>query len=131
MRRSCIGALFLALFLSGCADRDEAEVNELRVILQELASGEKPAGFAGFEGRAVAVLRDEEKLHSGSIAYDIRNGDAPTHADGSCEYHVLVSRSGDRDPFIGLRMNREAEGWHIAGFWTPDAAMGPDAPNKP
>ena len=119
LKRSIAGML-IALLLSGCSDRGESEVKAVQGILEDLASGKKPTDFAGFEGEAVAKLRQVKKSHAGSIIYDIRSGDAPDHGDGSCDYHVLVTKSGDSIPFIGILMKNMSDGWHIAGYWTPE-----------
>lgn len=107
------------LLLSSCSESGSATAHDAKKVLQTLAVGDKSPNFAGFEGDAIKKIREVKLNQSAPLLYDIRNGDSPRYGDGTCDFHVLVSRNSEQPPFIGLRMIHKKDGWHIAGYWTP------------
>ena len=114
-RVALISVSFLGLGCDG-AGRVDVEVQEM---LKSLSEGAQASGYAGTYQSVVARLVEVRAAQEGDLVFEIKEGDVPELGDGSCEKHVLVSVDHVTDPILGLRLKRESEGWHIAGFWTP------------
>lgn len=111
--------LFIAFLFASCR-KSVDRLGEAEVLLSALSSNNTPKNFGGFEGEAIAKLRDKQSSQVNPITFDVRKGDAePPIGDGSCDYHAFGSvKSGD-EPFIGIRLRYKDRGWHIVGYWTP------------
>jgi len=110
-------AIVLTLTLScGCSNKHSDAI----AVLEALSEGRPHPEFASAPGAAIEILRKHRSLAGHPLHFDMRNGDAPDPiGDKSCQLHTLVSVEATAQPFIGIRLRSEGDGWHIAGYWTP------------
>ncbi len=112
------GILAAAGAIAMSASRRAADHETLRELVDALSEGRGHPEFVGFEGEAVARLREAREMSGADLRITVRSGDAPKVGDGSCGHHAMVTRPGEAAPFIGLRLRRN-DGWEIGGYWTP------------
>lgn len=105
--------------LLSCSDTRRFRASA-RDILVSLSNAQEHSEFAGSLGEATDRLVERRRAQKQPLTIRIVDGDAPAPiGDGSCQLHAFVSTAPTVPPFVGIRMKKEANGWHIAGYWTP------------
>jgi hypothetical protein len=114
--------LLISIFIMGCKGSTHSR-SDAEDLLRLLSSGDSPAQYAGIYGDAVDKLRSAQAAQDTPITFAVNGGDADAPiGDGSCDYHAFAYAEGADAPFLGIRLAHEGDGWHIAGYWTPNQA---------